>query len=552
MTDRLTDERDGQPSIDQLDQEIPADALPGEGGLPPWEDVTLDPAEPPDDWLLARGSAFSPADSPPQLVRTVNLLPFPEHDIPSPEHVDRIAELVLARARQGLGDVFAHPDYARLDGPAEAFARTVAEHQTGIPYTQPVYFYGPQPRVAKAIVEAGRYPLVGQCQQAVTTALCFYGWNGGTYGDIGAGLDAHPYCASLGSGWKQVPFALEEWPDELWEQITVGSCLFWSAPCPTTRDGVTCSGAKHAIGCGRGSGHVAMVLRKHPTQRKWQLWDTTTSVNDPGPHAAVAKGSRMLWESHWWSWIPKALSGGAWPFRGIARPGSLGSLRSQLAPRGRARLLLRRRSDRKLLFRSPWISMEQERLPISWLFRALRGAPFHETIEPTFCVNSASDGPRDNRPLLDCSCDPRGNATMSWRPSQGLHDRPGKADWSGDAPYRAGGNSPSRPPMDSPPPPAGALSSALLARRPELQRIAAGDGALEQGAKGAAVEAIQQGLLALGIQVRGGVDGDFGEGTRLAIQAFQASHALDRDGVVTRALVQALDRALVAAGAAVH
>ncbi|WP_437663383.1 peptidoglycan-binding domain-containing protein [Sorangium sp. So ce1182] len=544
------DEPDAQHSIEPLDPEITADTLPGEGSLPPWEDVQMDPAEPPEEWLAPRYAAFAPApaDSPPQLVRTVNLLPSPEHDIPGPDHVDRIAEHLLARARQGLDDVFAHPDYARLDGPAEAFARAVAEHQTGIPYTQPAYFYGPQARVAKDIVEAGRYPLVGQCQQAVTTALCFYGWNGGPYGDIGSGLDAQPHCASLGQGWKQVPLVLEQLPDELWEQITVGSCLFWSAPCPTTRNGVTCSGAKHAIGCGRGSGHVAMVLRKHPTQRKWQLWDTTTSFNDPEPHAAVARGSRMLWESHWWSWIPRALSGGAWLFRGIARPGSLGSLRSQLAPRGRARLLLRRRSDRKLLFRSPWISMAQERLPISWLFRALRGAPFHETIEPSFCVNSAGDGPRDNRPLLDCSCDANGNATMSWRPSQGLHDRPGRAEWSTDAPYPAGGTSPPKPPSHSPTPPAGALSSALLADHPELQRIAAGDGSLGEGAHGPAVEAIQRGLLALGISVRAGVDGDFGQRTKQAIQAFQASHALDPDGIVTRALVQALDGALAAAG----
>ncbi|AUX42475.1 uncharacterized protein SOCE26_039080 [Sorangium cellulosum] len=472
-------ERDGQPSIEQLPSEIAADALPGEGGLPPWEDVEMEPATPPEAWLARPHALFGPTDAPPQLVRTVNLLRVPEHDIPGPDHVDRIAELLFARARQGLGDVFAHPDYAGFDGPAEAFARAVAEHQTGVPYTQPVYFYGSQARVAKAVADTGYYPLVGQCQQAVTTALCFYGWDGGALGDIGSGLDAQPACARLGQGWTQVPLVLEQLPDDLWEQITVGSCLFWSAPCPMKKAGATCAGAQHVVGCGRGSGHVAMVLRKHPTERAWQLWDTTTSFNDPARHAAVAKGSRMLWESHWWPWIPSTLSGGAWAFRGIARPGSLGSLRAQLAPRGRARLLLRRRSDRKLLFRSAWFSMEQERLPVSWLFRALRGAPFHETVEPTFCINSAWDGPRDNRPLLDCSCDPRGNATMSWRPSQGLHDRPGRSDWSPDAPYSAGGGAPAKRPTDSTPapaPPAGALSSGLLAGRPELQRIAAGDG----------------------------------------------------------------------------
>jgi hypothetical protein len=183
-----------------------------------------------------------------------------------------------------------------------------------------------------------------------------------------------------------------------------------------------------------------MVIRKHPSERKWQLWDTTTSFNDPVTHRAAAKGARMLWESHWWPFIPPTLSSGQWLFRGIARIDGLGTVKSELKPRGRARLLLRSRSDGKLLYRSEWMSMEDEALPISWLLRSLRGAPFHDRIEPTWCINSKSSAPTrsapDNRPLLDISCDPKGNARMSWSPAQGLHNRPHQTDWTPPAALR--------------------------------------------------------------------------------------------------------------------
>jgi hypothetical protein len=379
----------------------------------------MDPevATPPAEWL-ARPIAFADDEPPPQLIRTVNLLLLPNHGVSGPEDVEGIADHIVTRAKEGIADIFSHADYDTLSGEGEAFARAIAEHQTGIPYTMPAYFYGAQPQVAKAIVDGGRYPLMGQCQQSVTTALILGGWDGGRYGDIGSGTDAQPAAAKLGEGWTDVPKVLADWPDDLWEKVTVGSCLFWSA----------------AGAAGAGSGHVALVIRKHPSERRWQLWDTTTSFNDPAPHPGAAKGARMLWESHWWPFIPATLSNGQWLFRGLARIKGLGAVRGDLKPRGRARLLLRQRSDGKLLYRSEWMSMEQEGVPVSWLLRSLRGAPFHDRIEATWCVNSLSDKPTasapDNRPLLDITCDPKGNSRMSWNPSQGLHNRPRQTDWA--------------------------------------------------------------------------------------------------------------------------
>ncbi len=571
---------------------IAADAVPGTGILPLWVDLLPEPAQPPPEWMKhAKPVADDPSDRPPQLVRTVNLLPVPSHDIAGPEYVDAIADFLLKRARQGVGDIFAHPDYARASGPGEAWARALAEHQTGIPYTQPAYFYdGGQAGVTKQLVQKGRYPLAGQCQQSVTTALAMAGWDGGKFGDIGSGIDAQPYCASLGQGFTDVPPVLADFSDALWNSIGIGSCLFWSAPCPFTRNGVTCNGSTHAPGCGKGSGHVAMVIRKHPKERKWQLWDTTTSFNDPLSHPAAQQGARMLWESHWWSWIPQTLSSGAWVFRGIARINGVGQVRPGLRPRGQARLLLRRRSDKKLLFRSSWMSMEKEGLPISWLLRSLRGAPFHADIEPTWCINSARDvaGPNapDNRPLLDCTCDEEGNARMSWKPEQGLHNRSRVADWSPVEPYaeKAAPKPAPKPaqPANSPPPPApppagppviagplmpipmpapaestsssggaagsGVFGSALLRGEAALLPIAEGKGALKKGDKGAAVKGLQAGLVALGLPVPGGADGDFGKGTTEAVKRFQNDHGLGADGVAGKATLRALDKALLAMG----
>lgn len=397
----------------------PAGVAPEIADGPPWQDHIHSELEHPPGYRSAPQS-FD-ATPPPQLIETVNVLPVPEHDLRGADDIDGIAEHIFSRAKEGIADIFAHEDYAGYERePTEAWARAIAEHQTGIPYTMPVYFYGAQKRVATAICD-GLYPLVGQCQQSVTTALCIGGWDGGRYGDIGAGIGSQPYCASLGQGWTRVAYDLKQWPDELWSDVKVGSCLFWSAN-------------------SQGVGHVAMVIRKHPTDRKWQLWDTTTSFYDPIPHLGAVKRARMLWESHWWDFIPATLSG-SWAFRGIGLIKGLGNVRANLKPRGRTRLLLRRRSDRRLLFRSEWVSMESEGLPISWLLRALRGAPFSNSIEATFCIDSppglVTNFP-DGAPLLDCINDPKGNATMTWnwQWKRGYHDRKDLASFKPHTPYR--------------------------------------------------------------------------------------------------------------------
>jgi len=511
-----------------------------------WEDLVFsEPLQPP---LYEPPPTNFDDTPPPQLVRTVNLLPIPDHGLSGPDDVDGIAEAILRRAREGIDDIFAHEDYAGFESePTEAWARAIAEHQTGIPYTMPAYFYGAQKKVAESIVTRGRYPLVGQCQQSVTTALCIGGWNGGTYGDIGAGKDAQPFCSRLGQGWKNVPLDLKKWSDELWDEVKVGSCLFWSDET-------------------NGSGHVVMVIRKHPTDRKWQLWDTGTSFHDPSKHTAAAKQARMLWESHWWDYIPPRMSTD-WVFRGIGLIHGLGEVKRDLKPRGQARLLLTRRSDKKLLFRSEWIDMEAEGLPITWLLRALRGAPFSDQIEAKFCVNSPSGQVRNfpkGAPLLDCIADPRGNASMtwSWQWKQGYHDRKDAAAWQPDAPYREGrAGSPKatanaaaapaqkasvRPEEDSPyddeeeP----ILRSAPLRGVAEFQRIAAGQGSLAQGARGAGAKALQQALISLHIQVPGGADGIFGKGTAEAVKKLQTQAGLDATGVVDAETVKALDARL--------
>lgn len=407
------------------------------------DEVTDAPETPEMDPVLAN---HRQAIDPPQLIRVVNLLPPPAHDIPKPDPA-RVADFIISRAKEGVQDIFTHPAYDIVRpelygndyGPAlkmEAWARAIAEHQTGIPYSQPAYFYeGGQKGIASAIAKQGRYPLAGQCQQSVTTALCIGGWAGGLYGDIGSGINSQAYCARLGEGFTRddlrkesapgkTGMNLADWSDALWSRIGVGTCLFWSAPCPLTRNGETCGNGSHVPGCGEGSGHVAMVIRKHPTERKWQLWDTTTSFRDPTEHRAAIRGARMLWESHWWSTIPELLHNGAWIFRGLGRIRAIGeNVISNLRPRGKARLIVRSRADGEQLYRSAWISMEAEGLPISWLLRSMRAIPHCSDLEATWCIDSPGEGAKPALPLLDLTCSPTGFAQMSWVPEQGYHKR---------------------------------------------------------------------------------------------------------------------------------
>lgn len=537
-----------------------------------WDEGIFDTdPEPPHDWDPGLID-FSGEGVPPQIIRTVNQLPFPEHALAKTDVVG-IADFILNRAREGISDIFAHDDYDANhlfdeDSIDEGFARAVAEHQTGIPYTQPAYFYpGGQKTIARAIGAEGAYPLAGQCQQSVTSALCLVGWDGGAFGDIGSDINAQIRAARAGKGLSAKELAarckpgksglvLADWPDDLWEEFGVGTCLFWSSPCPMTKDGKTCGSSGHVVGCGQGSGHVAVVIRKHPTERKWQLWDTTTSFYDPAVHAGAKKGARMLWESHWWGYIAASLSGGSWAFRGIATLDQLPkSAVSNLKPRGKTRLILRKRSDKTLLYRGPWLDMQQENLPISWLLRSMRGTPHFDSIEPTWCIDSPGLGGKASLPMLDCSADAKGNANMSWNPAQGAHNRPmSPTTWKPADVYPASAPAAAPPPAPAaspaPAPVSAGTSTGILKCGPianvsELEDIAAGKAkGLRRSAKGEGVKAMQKALMQLKYLTNTNADGDFGPKTEAAVKAFQSAKKLDADGVVGKGTLGALDVAL--------
>jgi peptidoglycan hydrolase-like protein with peptidoglycan-binding domain len=63
---------------------------------------------------------------------------------------------------------------------------------------------------------------------------------------------------------------------------------------------------------------------------------------------------------------------------------------------------------------------------------------------------------------------------------------------------------------------------------------------LARGARGEAVRAVQEALIAQGITVAGGVDGVFGPGTESAVKAFQSRHGLSPSGKVDLATAIAL------------
>src|SRR5689334_21008617 len=72
--------------------------------FPVWEDLVFSEPELPDDYTKAPESFED--TPPPQLVRTINLLPIPEHGVRGPEDVEGIAAHLLARAKEGIADLF--------------------------------------------------------------------------------------------------------------------------------------------------------------------------------------------------------------------------------------------------------------------------------------------------------------------------------------------------------------------------------------------------------------------------------------------------------------
>lgn len=88
------------------------------------------------------------------------------------------------------------------------------------------------------------------------------------------------------------------------------------------------------------------------------------------------------------------------------------------------------------------------------------------------------------------------------------------------------------------------LENAPLTGQPELESVAGGRSALRRGAKGAGVKALQEALIALGIDVPGGADGAFGPNLEGAIKALQAKHGLGVDGVVGPGTLKAIDASL--------
>jgi peptidoglycan hydrolase-like protein with peptidoglycan-binding domain len=70
------------------------------------------------------------------------------------------------------------------------------------------------------------------------------------------------------------------------------------------------------------------------------------------------------------------------------------------------------------------------------------------------------------------------------------------------------------------------------------------------GARGPAVKALQEKLLAAGITVPGGADGIFGRGTASAVAAFQKAAGLPTTGVADAATLAALEKKLAGQGPA--
>jgi hypothetical protein len=374
------------------------------------------------DGVRARGGHFAPDAAPPRFRRTLNdpeLFPLESGE---PDDPQAIANLILDRARDEsrLVRVFEHGDYRRFDEQeGEAWARAVVAHLTGIPIADPARIYAEQrPAIARALFIEGRIPLATLSEDAVTAALCVGGWDGGRHGDIGCGMAGLTRCQELGevirtSDTPELLRPFQDWDGALWDRVGIGACLFWAGG---TAD----------------AGRVAMVLRKHADgdQRALQLWGTIgleeAHANDPAEPIALAEGEL-------WTRIPDRIETDTETFRfcGIGLLHGLGSVRTDLRPRGRCQLLLRRRSGGDLLYRSAWLSMVAEGLSVARLLCSLRSSPHAREIEATFrvhslCLTPTADVP-DNVFLLECTSGRWGRVDIRVDPGSGADARTDEA-----------------------------------------------------------------------------------------------------------------------------
>ena len=109
----------------------------------------------------------------------------------------------------------------------------------------------------------------------------------------------------------------------------------------------------------------------------------------------------------------------------------------------------------------------------------------------------------------------------------------------------------------------GVVETRLLSRKPdfwglmtkyfaypgiEAQGVALGDRTLQNGDEGEDVRQLQTNLIRLGYDCgKWGADGDFGDGTELAVKAFQRDHGLAADGIAGAKTIASLEKALAKA-----
>ncbi|WP_437682080.1 peptidoglycan-binding domain-containing protein [Sorangium sp. So ce131] len=101
-----------------------------------------------------------------------------------------------------------------------------------------------------------------------------------------------------------------------------------------------------------------------------------------------------------------------------------------------------------------------------------------------------------------------------------------------------------RPGRPAEPPKAQILKNAPLAGQPALERAAKGERSFRKGDSGPEIKALQEALLAVGIEGFGRIDGEFGPRVEKAMKEFQVASGLKVDGVVGQRTLKALDAKL--------